>query len=403
MKSSKGVILLIVGIMFSITTGASAVTPIRVVNGIFKDVDGRPVASRGAVVYSSDGLTTFVTSDAQGKFRTQVRNGEITIQLGGGWGTYTQDRTINLTSSDTEISIIFPRLKTYTVNVKDSNGVGVANIQTSICAGDHGSVTQSDGQVLTFLTQCQLDGWSNESGKTSITGFELANQNYLTDRDWNKNGEIDGLITYYYPFEGVQLVVYTEMSDWSDGLVDIVLPDVPSIDVIASSQMNQGESSSIQISLDSPIAPLALRSITQTSISNYSGSQVTIWSRNFENSKKPGAWIQGKTATVKASGVAVFSVSPSKTSQFQIRGTSLSASSKSFTIRVKAAIAYKNCTALNKVYKGGVAKSKSSKNTKKKNGKKVLAASKYKPSINPTLYSKNEKLDKDADGIVCEK
>jgi hypothetical protein len=400
MKSSKGIVLLIVGIMFSITTGASAATPIRVVNGIFKDVDGTPVVGVEAQVYSSDGLITFVTSDGEGKFRTQVRNGQIRILAYG-----TSGYTINLASSDTKISIIFPRQKTYTVNVLDSNGNGVAGVQTSIIGGDPGSVTQIDNQVLKFngVAVTNNNAFTNAGGRGYIYGIELATQNYNSNWDWTSDGNNDAMVTYYRPFENVQVSIFTPMSDWADGNADIVLPDVPSIEVTASPQINQGESSSIQSSLDSPVAPLELRSVLPVVVSDYSGSKVTVWARDFVNQSKPGNWIKGKTASINAKGTAAFSVSPSKTTQFQIRGTSLSASSKPFTVRVKAAVAYKNCTALNKVYKGGVAKSKASKNTKKMNGKKVLGASKYKPSNNSTLYSKNKKLDIDGDGIVCEK
>jgi len=56
---------------------------------------------------------------------------------------------------------------------------------------------------------------------------------------------------------------------------------------------------------------------------------------------------------------------------------------------------YKNCTALNKDYKGGVAKSKSTKN---KGGK-----TKYKPYVSKDLYEANKKSDRDKDGIACER
>ncbi|MBS4201859.1 excalibur calcium-binding domain-containing protein [Bacillus sp. FJAT-49732] len=56
---------------------------------------------------------------------------------------------------------------------------------------------------------------------------------------------------------------------------------------------------------------------------------------------------------------------------------------------------YKNCTALNKDYKGGVAKSSKVKN---KGGK-----TKYKPFVSSSLYNANMKLDRDKDGIACEK
>lgn len=56
---------------------------------------------------------------------------------------------------------------------------------------------------------------------------------------------------------------------------------------------------------------------------------------------------------------------------------------------------YKNCSELNKDYKGGVATSSSTKN---KGGK-----TKYKPYVSKELYEANKKSDRDKDGIACEK
>lgn len=56
---------------------------------------------------------------------------------------------------------------------------------------------------------------------------------------------------------------------------------------------------------------------------------------------------------------------------------------------------HKNCKALNKDYKGGVARSKSVKN---KGGK-----TKYKPYVSKALYDANKKLDRDKDKIACER
>jgi hypothetical protein len=64
---------------------------------------------------------------------------------------------------------------------------------------------------------------------------------------------------------------------------------------------------------------------------------------------------------------------------------------------------YAKCSELNSTYPGGVAKTTESKNTKKVNGKKVLAASKKSPVVDKDLYSANKKLDRDKDGIACEK
>lgn len=58
-------------------------------------------------------------------------------------------------------------------------------------------------------------------------------------------------------------------------------------------------------------------------------------------------------------------------------------------------VTYKNCTELNKVYKGGVARSSSVKN---KGGK-----TKYKPFVSQALYDANKKSDRDKDLIACER
>lgn len=68
------------------------------------------------------------------------------------------------------------------------------------------------------------------------------------------------------------------------------------------------------------------------------------------------------------------------------------------SIQVEAAnlkvVAYKNCTELNKVYKGGVARSASVKN--------VGGKTKYKPFVSQALYDANKKSDRDKDFIACE-
>jgi hypothetical protein len=69
---------------------------------------------------------------------------------------------------------------------------------------------------------------------------------------------------------------------------------------------------------------------------------------------------------------------------------------------VKAA-KYKNCTAMHKKYAGGVAKSSKVRNTKTVAGHKVHAKSSHKPKVSAALYSANKGLDRDKDGIACEK
>ena len=55
---------------------------------------------------------------------------------------------------------------------------------------------------------------------------------------------------------------------------------------------------------------------------------------------------------------------------------------------------YKNCTELNKDYKGGVARAS---NIKNKGGK-----TKYKPYVSKALYDANKSKDRDKDLIACE-
>lgn len=59
------------------------------------------------------------------------------------------------------------------------------------------------------------------------------------------------------------------------------------------------------------------------------------------------------------------------------------------------AVAYKNCTELNKIYKGGVAKDAKTTN---KGGK-----TKHQPFVSAEIYKLNSKSDRDKDGIACEK
>ncbi|MFD2444192.1 excalibur calcium-binding domain-containing protein [Bacillus sp. CGMCC 1.16607] len=56
---------------------------------------------------------------------------------------------------------------------------------------------------------------------------------------------------------------------------------------------------------------------------------------------------------------------------------------------------FKNCTELNKIYKGGVARTKDAKN---KGGK-----TKYTPTVSTEMYDANTRLDRDKDNIACEK
>lgn len=63
---------------------------------------------------------------------------------------------------------------------------------------------------------------------------------------------------------------------------------------------------------------------------------------------------------------------------------------------------YKNCSALNKKYPGGIKKSTGKDMTKKK-GKLIPASPKKTPTVDDALFAINKKLDADKDGVACEK
>ena len=58
---------------------------------------------------------------------------------------------------------------------------------------------------------------------------------------------------------------------------------------------------------------------------------------------------------------------------------------------------FKNCTALNKVYKHGVGK-KGAKDKVKGSGKRVTNF-----KVDTKVYNQNKKSDRDKDGVACEK
>ena len=60
---------------------------------------------------------------------------------------------------------------------------------------------------------------------------------------------------------------------------------------------------------------------------------------------------------------------------------------------------FKNCSALNKEYPGGVAEKSNSVN---KNKAGVRQDSKNVPKVSSKIYKENKGLDRDKDGIACE-
>jgi hypothetical protein len=64
---------------------------------------------------------------------------------------------------------------------------------------------------------------------------------------------------------------------------------------------------------------------------------------------------------------------------------------------------YKNCDAVHRVYSGGIAKKSVTKNKVTSAGKVTYRALQGTVKKDDKLYAANKKLDRDADGIACEK
>ena len=72
-----------------------------------------------------------------------------------------------------------------------------------------------------------------------------------------------------------------------------------------------------------------------------------------------------------------------------------SSASPSYGLQVPQSTKFANCTELNSVYPGGVAKNAKVTN---KGGE-----TKNTPVVKPSIYKKNASKDRDKDGIACER
>lgn len=68
-----------------------------------------------------------------------------------------------------------------------------------------------------------------------------------------------------------------------------------------------------------------------------------------------------------------------------------------------AAKTYANCSAINRVYSGGIAKKGVKYNVVRSHGKTSHRALKGRVEFSTALYEANRKSDRDRDGIACEK
>ena len=107
------------------------------------------------------------------------------------------------------------------------------------------------------------------------------------------------------------------------------------------------------------------------------------------------------TANGRRSGrLAAFSVGIALCLTLSAGVAPAAAAAPALAVSGKAAVTvFKNCTALNAKYPGGVAKAGVKYNLV--NGKKK--AFKKRPTFSTALYAANKKSDRDKDGIACER
>lgn len=109
-------------------------------------------------------------------------------------------------------------------------------------------------------------------------------------------------------------------------------------------------------------------------------------------------------SVVVAAEASSASTSSASTSASTASTSTTTAHTTSSRLAKPAAKEYKNCTAIKKVYSGGIAKKGVKYNVvKHKDGTKTNKALKGKVKFDTALYNANKKSDADKDGIACEK
>lgn len=109
-------------------------------------------------------------------------------------------------------------------------------------------------------------------------------------------------------------------------------------------------------------------------------------------------------SVVVAAEASSASTSSASTSASTASTSTTAAHATSSRLAQPAAKEYKNCTAIKKVYSGGIAKKGVKYNVvKHKDGTKTNKALKGKVKFDTALYNANKKSDADKDGIACEK
>ena len=295
------------------------------------DVNGKPVPDVELMVTSQSasgtalGVTVVTNSKGEAKaqvypgdYRLYVSLGERCFDVYGGITGYV-DR------SDPVILLETPALRNFKFKLVSEAGLPIANQQVSLWGAQY---------EMGFYCG-QTNDRTDINGIATVKAFALDMSKYL-DPTYTHYEQMRNAIAFVNPFDNVQVMLQVPFEEWEDGYAEVVVEDVPSIDVKAPSQaypntyfniygtiMNaDGTASNASVKKAAPV-----RSFYRTAL---------LWQRELIKGRW-SQWKQVKSVRVDLRGKALFTkVKIKNTSQFQVRGNAFSLGTKVALVKVKA-------------------------------------------------------------------
>lgn len=327
--------------------GASpAFAVIRWVDGSFVDTEGRPVIGFEASVTSGVGLETQVKSDSHGNWKALMQPGALRINSGPGNLELTYRTSID--SSVNKVTVVFPKIKTMKIKVTNSatDAVRGVNITHYGHPDAFAPIVQDTGNTAYFNgSSYRIFSMTDFNGEAIYEVFDMTGINatspcgmWTSGCDIDNNGVRDGVGVTYKPFSNVTLTIAIPASDWMDGLAEVELPDVPTIEVVAPVSVVKNSKKSILAQVKEPSAAGALShpgNLLLPTISSYKNIKFYLYGRTFSKKGVPSKWKLLSTSKVSKNGKLKFAIKLRSETQFKIVSNNVSTSSKSFEIRIR--------------------------------------------------------------------
>ena len=296
-----------------------------------EDVNGKPVPNVELMVTSlsagGTALGVTVVTNAKGEAKAQVYPGEyrLYITLGERCFDIYGATTGFVDKSDPVILLETPALRNFKFKLVSEAGLPLANQQVSLWGAQY---------EMGFYCG-QTNDRTDINGVATVKAFALDMSKYL-DPTYTHYEQMRNAIAFVNPFDNVQVMVQIPFEEWVDGYAEVVVEDVPSINVKAPTQVYPNSYFNIYgtiMNADGTASNAALRTSAPTR-SYY--KTALLWKRELVKGRW-SQWKQVKSVRVDARGKALFTKIKIKyTSQFQIRGHSYSLGAKTIQIKVKA-------------------------------------------------------------------